>query len=246
MNLAQKILFALFLLWGIPLLHYRSKFRKTVYRTSDWKVNVQLRFGKEIKGIFGNIYPYDGIYIRQRNLYRFYLSIFFLLFVTFKISANKNIDMKTLQIGDKVPFFELPDQNGKLVKSDSIIGKKNLVIFFYPKDDTPGCTKEACYFRDQYEVFVDANAEVIGISGQSIESHQKFATKYNLSYKILSDEKNKVRKQFGVPSSLLGLLPGRVTYVIDKSGTVVHIFNSQTNILKHVDEALEILAEISN
>jgi peroxiredoxin Q/BCP len=106
---------------------------------------------------------------------------------------------------------------------------------------SPGCTEEACYFRDQFEVFNDANAKIIGISGQSVESHKKFAEKYKLSYTLLSDEGNKIRNLFGVPTNFLGLLPGRVTYVIDKSGKVVYIFDSQTQTKRHVDNALKIL-----
>jgi len=149
--------------------------------------------------------------------------------------------MKKIKIGDKIPAFTLPDQNGNNFKIDSILGKKNLVIFFYPKDDTPGCTREACYFRDQYEDFLEANAEVIGISGQSIESHKNFATKYNLNYTILSDSNNVVRKNFGVPSNMFGLVPGRVTYVINTAGEVIYMFNSQTDVTGHVDKAIEIL-----
>ena len=140
-----------------------------------------------------------------------------------------------------IPQFTLADQNGDLFSLDSVLGKVKLVIYFYPKDDSPGCTAEACYFRDQFEVFNDADARIIGISGQSVESHKKFAEKYKLSYTLLSDEGNKIRKLFGVPTNFLGLLPGRVTYVADKSGKVVFVFDSQTQTKKHVDDALEIL-----
>lgn len=140
-----------------------------------------------------------------------------------------------------IPQFTLADQNGNLLSVSSVIGKKYLVIYFYPEDDSPGCTKEACYFRDEYDVFEKVDALIIGISGQSVESHKKFAEKYHLNFTLLSDEENKVRKLFGVPVNLFGLLPGRVTYIVDKSGKVVYIFNSQTNAKKHVDEALRVL-----
>ena len=149
--------------------------------------------------------------------------------------------MKKLEVGSTVPQFTLKDQHGHLFSIDSVLGKKNLVIYFYPKDDSPGCTKEACYFRDQFEVFAEADAVIIGISGQSVESHKKFAEKYKLSFTLLSDEGNKIREQFGVPTNLFGLLPGRVTYVIDKQGKVVFIFDSQMQTQKHVDDALTIL-----
>jgi peroxiredoxin Q/BCP len=124
------------------------------------------------------------------------------------------------------------------------MGKKNLVIYFYPKDDTPGCTKEACYFRDQFEVFKEEDAIIIGISGQSVESHKEFATKYKLNYTLLSDEGNEIRKLFGVPTNLFGFIPGRVTYIVNKKGKVVYTFNSQSQATKHVDEALRILKQL--
>lgn len=146
--------------------------------------------------------------------------------------------------GSKIPHFILPDQNGNDFDIDQSPGKKNMVIYFYPKDDTPGCTKEACSFRDQFEDFKDAGAEVIGISGDSVESHKQFAQKHNLPYTLLSDSNNKVRKLFGVPSDFLGLLPGRVTYIVDKEGVVQHVFNSQFNAEKHVKEALKVLEKL--
>jgi len=152
--------------------------------------------------------------------------------------------MDKISVGSQLPAFSLPDQNGKTFDLQSVLGKKKLVIYFYPKDDSPGCTREACYFRDQYEAFTEAGAMVIGISSQSVESHKQFAEKYRLSYLLLSHEHKKVRRLFGVPSDLFGLLPGRVTYVADSSGKVVYVFNSQLNVKKHVDEALRILKEI--
>jgi peroxiredoxin Q/BCP len=139
-----------------------------------------------------------------------------------------------------IPQFSLPDQNGEILDINTYIGKKKLVIFFYPQDGSLNCTKEACYFRDLTDVFDKADATVIGISGQSVESHKKFAEENRLNYRILSDEKNVVRKLFGVPSRAFGLIPGRVTYVTDKTGRVVYIFDSQTDTQKHVDEALKI------
>jgi thioredoxin-dependent peroxiredoxin len=119
-----------------------------------------------------------------------------------------------------------------------------VVVYFYPKDDTPGCTRESCAFRDQFSDFSDAGAEVIGISSDSVASHKKFAEKHRLPFTLLSDPGGSVRKAFGVPSSL-GVLPGRVTYVIDKKGVVRHAFNSQLNPAKHVEEALAVLASLS-
>jgi peroxiredoxin Q/BCP len=149
--------------------------------------------------------------------------------------------MSTIKTGDTAPHFTLEDQNGKNFSLQDILGKKNLVIYFYPKDETPGCTAEACSFRDQYEDFKNADTEVIGISADSVESHKKFASGRKLPFILLSDSDNLVRKKYGVPNSLFGLMPGRVTYVVDKQGIVRHVFNSQINAKKHVSEALKIL-----
>ncbi|WP_313803932.1 peroxiredoxin [Flavobacterium sp.] len=133
--------------------------------------------------------------------------------------------MKGIQEGNLLPQFEAKDQNGELFKLSSVLGKV-LVIYFYPKDDTPGCTKQACFFRDQYEEFTDLGVEVIGISSDSVASHKKFADTYKLPFTLLADEGKKLRKLFGVPTNLLGLLPGRVTYIIDKQGMVQMVFDS--------------------
>ena len=132
------------------------------------------------------------------------------------------------------------DQNGNLFDINTFLGKKKLVIFFYPQDGSLNCTKEACYFRDLSDVFDEAGAVVIGISGQSVDSHKQFAEQNKLNYTILSDSEGSVRKLFGVPSKIFGLVPGRVTYIADKSGKVVYIFESQTDVMRHVDEALKI------
>ena len=148
--------------------------------------------------------------------------------------------MKPIQIGDMIPAFILPDQGGNLIDINTYLGEKKLVIFFYPKDGSLNCTREACYFRDIMDVFIETGTVVMGISGQQVESHKKFAEENKLNYPILSDENDVVRKLFGVPPSFFGLTPGRVTYVIDNSGKVVHIFKSQTQVQRHADEALKI------
>ena len=145
--------------------------------------------------------------------------------------------MAAIKVGGRVPNFSLPSQTGATVNVSDLIGKKSLVIYFYPKDDTPGCTAESCAFRDSYEVFTDAGAEVIGISADSPQSHQQFAQKYNLPFTLLSDSDNRVRKLFGVPSTLF-VLPGRVTYIIDQEGIVRHIFDSMLDFKAHVTESL--------
>ena len=153
----------------------------------------------------------------------------------------KGIQAQEIKIGSKVPEFKLLDQSGKEFDSKDLVGKKKLVIYFYPKDETPGCTKEACYFRDQYDVFKQADAEIIGISGQSVDSHKEFAENHKLPFTLLSDNDNKVRKLFGVKTSPI---PGRVTFVVDKTGTVMYVFDSLTQATKHVDEAMRILKDM--
>lgn len=149
----------------------------------------------------------------------------------------------SIKTGDQAPDFSLPKQDGTPVHLKDLLQKAAVVLYFYPKDDTPGCTKEACSFRDSYEAFKDAGAEVVGISSQSAASHEAFAAKYRLPFTLLADEGGTVRRQYGVPSTL-GLLPGRVTYVIDRQGVVRHVFNSQLNATRHVTEALGIVKQL--
>ncbi len=119
-----------------------------------------------------------------------------------------------------------------------------MVLYFYPKDETTGCTREACTFRDSYEVFTSLGAEVLGVSGQSVESHKSFATHHGLQFILLSDMDNKVRQLYGATSSL-GFIPGRVTFIIDKKGIVRHVFSSQLQFEKHIQEALSILKTLA-
>ena len=145
--------------------------------------------------------------------------------------------------GDAAPAFSLPDQDGKPVSLADFKGRA-VVLYFYPKDETPGCTRESCAFRDAYEELKEAGAEVIGVSSDSPESHKKFAARHRLPFTLLSDAGRRVRKAYGVPATL-GLLPGRVTFVIDREGIVRHVFNSQFNPVQHVAEAKEVLARLT-
>lgn len=145
---------------------------------------------------------------------------------------------KVLEVGDKLPLFNAKDQNGNDFSIATVLGEKVLVIYFYPKDDTPGCTKQACFLRDQYEDFKTIGAEVIGISGDSVPAHRKFASKYDLPYILLSDSDKSLRKLFGVKANLLGILPGRVTYVVDKNGIIQMVFNDM-NASNHLEKTVE-------
>ena len=151
--------------------------------------------------------------------------------------------MAGIKVGDQAPDFTLPSQSGEPVRLSDRLGERVVVLYFYPKDDTPGCTAEACAFRDSHEVFAEAGAEVIGVSSDSAGRHAAFAGRHHLPFTLLSDQGGRVRKSYGVPS-LLGLIPGRVTYVIDREGEVRHVFNSMTNIGQHVGDALEVVRRL--
>ena len=152
--------------------------------------------------------------------------------------------MMKLQIGDKIPEFIAKDSFGNDFDSSSIVGKKPVVLYFYPKDNTPGCTAQACSFRDQYEDFKDLGAEVVGISSDSSASHEKFAQRYNLPFTLLSDNDKKIRKLFGVKPDLFGLIPGRVTYVADQNGIIQLVFDSM-NATSHIPKALETIKKMA-
>lgn len=153
--------------------------------------------------------------------------------------------MATLKTGDRAPKFELPSQKGEPVSLDALTAKGPVVVYFYPKDETPGCTAEACAFRDNYEVFQKAGASVVGISSDSVASHRGFAEHHGLPFLLLSDQSGEVRKAFGVPSTL-GLLPGRMTFVVDREGVIRHAFNSQLFAKKHVDEAIAVVKQLAS
>ena len=146
-----------------------------------------------------------------------------------------------LKIGDKIPSFCLKDQNGKNRASDEV--NNSLVLFFYPKDDTPGCTIEACGFRDKYDLFKILGAEVWGVSNGDFQSHLNFANKNKLQYPLLCDRNNILRKKFGVPKKL-GLIEGRVTYIINSNGIIIHIFEDLLNGPAHIKEAIRALKQL--
>ncbi len=151
--------------------------------------------------------------------------------------------MASVKAGDLAPEFALQSQDGDVVKLSDLLARGNAVVYFYPKDRTPGCTAEAGAFRDNYAKFGELGAEVVGISSDSVESHEGFASDCRLPFKILSDSDGGVRKRYGVQSSM-GFLPGRVTYVIDKGGIVRYVFSSQLHATRHVEEALQSLRAI--
>ncbi len=149
--------------------------------------------------------------------------------------------MSDLKAGQAAPDFELPDQTGSQVRLSQFRGQAAVVLFFYPKDDTTGCTIEACTFRDEMPRFDAMGAKIIGVSSDSSESHARFAGKYDLPFSLLSDKGGRVRKMYGATGLLMGLIPGRVTYVIDREGVIRHVFSSQTAFRGHIEEALRAL-----
>lgn len=147
-------------------------------------------------------------------------------------------------VGDRAPGFDVPLPDGSRAALDDLLARGPLVLFFYPKDDSPGCTAEACSFRDAYAAFVEGGAQVVGISSDSAESHAAFARKHRLPYPLASDPGGAIRKAYGVPKAL-GLLPGRVTYVIGRDGIVRSTFNSMFAPQKHVEAALGVLKTLT-
>jgi peroxiredoxin Q/BCP len=149
----------------------------------------------------------------------------------------------TLRVGDRAPDFTLPGGTGQPVQLGDLLKQRAVVLYFYPKDETMGCTAEASAFRDSYEVFKEAGAEVVGVSDDSVESHRAFAAHHRLPFLLLADAGGTVRKRYGV-TAFLGLLRGRVTFVIDRQGIVRHVFDSQVQATRHVDEALETIRSL--
>jgi len=146
--------------------------------------------------------------------------------------------------GSPGPGFRLQTRTGEYVSLEDFHGKKNVVVYFYPRDFTKGCTAEACEFRDSYEEFKNLGAEVVGISNDNQKSHEAFASEHKLPFILLSDPNGSVRKSYGVKKTF-GLVPGRVSFVIDKNGIVRHVFSSQSRATAHVSEALAVLKSLT-
>lgn len=150
-----------------------------------------------------------------------------------------------IKVGEPAPDFTLPDAQGRAVRLHDHLGSGCVVLFFYPRDGSMGCTRQACSFRDGHEAFADAGATVIGISSDTSQSHSAFAQRHRLPFILLSDKGGEVRRLFGVPRTF-GLLPGRTTYIIDRRGVVRHIFDSQFRPNAHVDQAMRIVRKLSD
>jgi thioredoxin-dependent peroxiredoxin len=143
-----------------------------------------------------------------------------------------------VRVGDIAPDFTLLDQRGRPVRLHELTATKNVALYFYPKDATPGCTIEARSFRDAYDAFAEADTEVVGVSSDSVKSHERFAANERLPFLLLSDRDGAVRALYGVERTL-GVLPGRVTYVIGRGGVVLHVYSSQLRVTRHSREALQ-------
>ncbi len=151
---------------------------------------------------------------------------------------------QSIKEGDFIPDFEADNHDGERLKFSAQSLTRPAVIYFYPKDDTPGCTAEACAFRDAFADFTDAGVDVIGISSDSVERHKAFREKHRLPYTLLADTTHAIRKAFGVPTNLFGLLPGRVTYVVNSQGKVIMVFNAQLDATQHIVKALKAIESL--
>ncbi len=152
-----------------------------------------------------------------------------------------------LKVGDKAPAFKLKNQDAKLISFSDLKGKP-IVLYFYPKDDTSGCTKEACNFRDEFPKFGKMKAEIIGISADSVESHKKFAEKYKLPFNLLADDKKEVVEKYGVwkeknmyGRKYMGI--ERTTFIIDANGKISKIF-PKVKVDDHNKEVMDALKEL--
>lgn len=163
---------------------------------------------------------------------------------TLVVQTERHSAMAKLNVGDRAPDFTLPSHDGREVSLQELYSENVVVLFFYPKDGSPVCTKEACAFRDAYEDFSRAGAVVVGVSADPAERHQAFAQANRLPFVLLSDPGREVAKAYGV-SKTLGLLPGRVTFVIDSDGIVRHQFRSQLGAEEHVQGALQVVAQLA-
>lgn len=150
-----------------------------------------------------------------------------------------------IRVGDKAPDFTLLQQDGTPVTLSALYKRGPVVLYFYPKDETTGCTAEACSFRDAYEDFKAAGAEVVGVSADSAASHASFAKHHRLPFVLLADPEGKAATAYGVRHSSLVMLRGRVTFVIDQRGVVQQVFESRINMQKHVTEALAALRRMT-
>jgi thioredoxin-dependent peroxiredoxin len=167
-----------------------------------------------------------------------------LLLILSSDGSCQSTHRKALTVGDSIPAFTLPDQDGRLFNSSDHLGKSDLVIFFYPRDESMVCTREACSFRDRYSDLIKAGATVIGINGGSVTSHKAFQTHDNLPYPLLSDSANRVLTAFGIPRQFF--MTGRKTFVVDKTGKIVFTYSSAINGTRHAEEALAYLKNNPN
>ena len=189
------------------------------------------------KPLYYMLLPLGGAMKRSISVILAIVLFFGIGFLYSQHRANAFAGLKT---GNTAPDFTLQSSSGEPFTLSKALGKTSIVLFFYPKDFSPGCTTEVCTFRDAYSVFKEAGAEVIGISSDSIESHKGFIKEHKLPFKLLSDEKGEVRKLYKIKSSG-GLIPGRVTFVLDKKGVIQYMFSSQLEAKRHVEETLKIV-----
>ncbi len=148
-----------------------------------------------------------------------------------------------MRVGDAIPDLMVTVETGERKALAALQGEQAMVLYFYPKNETPVCTKEACSFRDAYEDFVEAGAVVVGVSGDTAGSHRAFAQRHHLPFTLVADAGGALRKAFRVPR-LMGFMDGRTTYVIDKNGVVRHVFTAHFVANEHVEEALSVVRKL--
>lgn len=146
-----------------------------------------------------------------------------------------------LNVGDKAPDFEAVTDGDEKLRLSEVLKEREVILYFYPKDETPGCTAEACSFRDEWDTIKEMGAEVIGVSSDTAESHRKFKENHKLQFTLVSDRDKAIRTMYGVKGSLF---PPRTTFVISREGKIVHVYNSQMNAKHHVDEAVTALKKL--
>ena len=149
-----------------------------------------------------------------------------------------------VDIGDVFPDFILNDENGDEFDLKRDFTNSYLVLYFYPKDETPGCTKQACYFKDNYDDFKEIDCEIIGISSDNETSHRSFKTNYNLPFKLLCDQDSKLRKEIQLPKDFFGLSPGRITFLLNSKNEILFIHRSSLKMKSHIKKVLDFLNEI--
>jgi peroxiredoxin Q/BCP len=199
-------------------------------------LEVRLFYGSEIVAINKSVPNTFSVDYIMKNIFKTAFAMVFLVSICIVSKTQAQTDHKNLVTGDLMPAFKLTDQDGKVFNSADYVGKSFLVVYFYPKDESMVCTKEACSFRDSFDEFTKAGAKVIGINGGTVASHKEFRDHYKLPFILLADPDNKVYHMFGVKNVMF--MSGRETFVIDLHGKIAFTYTSMMSGKEHSDDAL--------